>query len=666
MKMFRLTLAGVLPAFVLLVALKFSADAAPASQSAATQSWLIDDENVNYHVWQPVSPLYDGNGDATAAVAVPFQSRQLSFTDRVACQRAIEEVYWRHRIWPRNRGARPPLDAVMSQAAIEKKVQDYLRDSVLLEEQWQKSITPEQLQAEMERMAEHTKQPEVLRELFAALGNDPFTIAECLARPTLTGRLQFARAEGRDEPLESSSATAQERMPDMIAAANTNYTLPAISGQSSDCIDDNWTATSTINVPKQRRDHTAVWTGSEMIVWGGLGPQDAIFLTGGRYNPSTDSWINTSTTNAPTARWVHTAVWTGSEMIVWGGLGPQGTALLTGGRYNPGTDSWTATSTTNAPGPRTGHTAVWTGSEMIVWGGGGPTGLLNTGGRYNPGTDSWTATSTTNAPGPRTVPTAVWTGSEMITWGGFDNSMGLNTGGRYNPGTDSWAATSTTNAPDARASHSAVWTGSEMIVWGGGGPTGLLNTGGRYNPGTDSWMATSTTNAPVARYWFTAVWTSSEMIIWGGTDSNNYFNTGGRYNPGTDSWTATSTTNAPAGRQLHSAVWTGSEMIVWGGSRQGPFLDTGGRYCAQGGIPAIALETAARKRRGINTVRLTWSGATSTDIDVYRDGVLVVTTPNDGDYTDSTGDTGRARYTYQVCEAGTQVCSNEEVVVFKH
>ena len=66
--------------------------------------------------------------------------------------------------------------------------------------------------------------------------------------------------------------------------------------------------------------------------------------TGGRYNPSTDSWTATSTTNAPSGRNYHTAVWTGSEMIVWGGLMAR-TTLNTGGRYNPSTDSWTATST---------------------------------------------------------------------------------------------------------------------------------------------------------------------------------------------------------------------------------------------------------------------------------------------------------------------------------
>jgi hypothetical protein len=92
-------------------------------------------------------------------------------------------------------------------------------------------------------------------------------------------------------------------------------------------------------------------------------------------------------------------------------------------------------------------------------------------------------------------------------------------------------------------------------------------------------------------------------------------------------------------------------------------LNSGGRYCAQAGGP-ITLSAAKRKVEGINTVRLTWSGATSTDIDVYRDAVLIVTTANNGSYTDSTGDTGRAQYTYKVCEAGTSTCSNDVVVTF--
>ena len=78
----------------------------------------------------------------------------LTFADRAAYQRAIEEVYWHHRIWPKsNASANPPLEAVMSQAQMETKVEDYLRNSQAFEDYWQRPLTAEQLQAEMDRMA---------------------------------------------------------------------------------------------------------------------------------------------------------------------------------------------------------------------------------------------------------------------------------------------------------------------------------------------------------------------------------------------------------------------------------------------------------------------------------------------------------------------------------
>jgi N-acetylneuraminic acid mutarotase len=623
-------------------------------------------------------------------------NRTLTFAERVRFQRAIEEVYWRHRIWPKERpDPKPSLDAVMSQAQLETKVTDYLRKSQALEQYWQRPITAEQLQAEMDRMAKHTKQPEVLRELFDALGNDPFVVAECLARPALADRLlrnwyahdqrihgelkkraeadllahpaveQMKQTSGtyseielvrsdspceeasrgaehgvklnshewdetvqklaaifynrgaasqtyeaipvgvssvlreddaryyamavisktgdhlklgtiawHKEPLESWLARA-DKQPAMTVAAGVSYSLPKISDMADSCIDDTWTALP--GPPDGRVEHTSVWTGSEMIIWGG----NENLNTGGRYNPSTDSWTPTSNTNAPSPRGLHTAIWTGTEMIVWGGY--NGSTLNTGGRYNPTTDSWTATSTSNAPAVRGSHTAVWTGSQMIVWGGSSG-GYLNTGGRYNPSTDSWTATSTTNAPAGRIEHTAVWTGSEMIVWGGISDSGDVNTGGRYNPDTDSWTPTSITNAPIGRDGHTAVWTGAEIIVWGGGtGYPTFFNTGGRYNPSTDSWVATSTTNAPEPRDLHTAVWTgSNEMIVWGGQvdEPGGLTNSGGRYNPSNDSWTVTSTINAPIARDDHTAVWTGSEMLVWGGvyDQSPPFSDDGGRY----------------------------------------------------------------------------------------
>ena len=243
----------------------------------------------------------------------------LTFAERVAYQRAIEEVYWRHRIWPKERpDPKPSLDAVMSQAQLEKKVADYLRKSRALEDYWQRPITAEQLQGEMDRMAEHTKQPQMLRELFQALGSDPFVIAECLARPILAERL-FNSALHSDHATLAVSQRINSRKTE--ATRFRGYTLPMVATTrkvEGTCIDA-WEATSTVNAPTAREWHTAVWTGSEMIVWGGLA--GGYSNSGGRYNPATDSWTATGTINAPAGRARHTAVWTGSEMIVWGGTG---------------------------------------------------------------------------------------------------------------------------------------------------------------------------------------------------------------------------------------------------------------------------------------------------------------------------------------------------------
>jgi N-acetylneuraminic acid mutarotase len=357
---------------------------------------------------------------------------------------------------------------------------------------------------------------------------------------------------------------------------------------------DSWTAISTgAGVLEPRRSHSAVWTGTEMIVWGGFTYiEGALFYlrTGGRYDPATDSWTATSTgAGVPQASEKHTAIWTGAEMIVWGGMGGFEFYLNSGGRYDPATATWTPTSA--GPGVPTGreeHTAVWTGTEMIVWGGDNRDAddITNTGGRYAPSTDSWTATSTEGGTlTARRSHTAVWTGTEMIVWGGFDYSpIGrMNTGDRYDPLTDSWTPTSTDeNVPSERQFHTAVWTGTEMIVWGGHGglPQG---PGGRYDPASDSWSPVSAAaGAPTARYDHTAVWTGTEMVIWGGTDStyDPALRIGGRYDPVTNSWTPTSIgTNYPTARRNHTAVWTGTEMIVWGGQAQGMVnLTDGGRY----------------------------------------------------------------------------------------
>ena len=99
----------------------------------------------------------------------------------------------------------------MSQAQLEKKVAAYLRDSDVLQHSRHGPITAEQLQAEMDRMASHTKEPDVLREIFEALGNNSFVIAECLARPVLGENLLRKIHNDYQEPLDSRRASAENQ-----------------------------------------------------------------------------------------------------------------------------------------------------------------------------------------------------------------------------------------------------------------------------------------------------------------------------------------------------------------------------------------------------------------------------------------------------------------------
>ena len=318
-----------------------------------------------------LATFFIGSAHAAPAGAAGDGRRGLTLEERVAYQRAIEAVDWQYRIWPKeNPQPKPALEVVMPMAAIRAKVADDLRKSQALAAIWRRPITGAQLQREMERMARQTQQPERLAALWAALGNDPYVIAECLARPSLANRLIRTWYAG-DEPFAAWWQTTAPEIPMEHRPMGDRYRLPEIGAGGVECQDDTWRPTA--GPPDPRTAHTAVWTGTEMIVWGGnLSPNRS--NTGGRYDPATDTWAATSLDGAPSARSSHTAVWTGTEMIVWGGGFP---FTITGGRYDPATDTWMATSVVGAPSARSSYTAVWTGTEMIVWGGG-----TSTGGRY--------------------------------------------------------------------------------------------------------------------------------------------------------------------------------------------------------------------------------------------------------------------------------------------
>jgi N-acetylneuraminic acid mutarotase len=337
-----------------------------------------------------------------------------------------------------------------------------------------------------------------------------------------------------------------------------------------------WQAMSSAGAPAGVEGHTAIWTGSEMVIFGGMAgtePTDQ----GARYSPTTDTWTALPG-GGPSARERHVAVWTGTEMIVWGGSGPNLTRLNDGARYDPTTNTWTPMSDLGAPSARRDATAVWTGSEMIVWG-----GLADDHGAYNPTTDTWRTVSNAEAPNPtrRAFHSAIWTGSRMIVWGGeTDCNPGpcavTTRGASYDPASDTWQPLGTSDEPANRLAHSAVWTGTEMIVWGGHTDTSNffyargLNIGAAYNPTTNSWREVSTNCGPAGRYGHAAVWTGTDMIVWGGYsmgfNSRTFRNSGALYRPDTDSWQHMASSSAPSSTTLHRAVWDGSRMIVWGRS----------------------------------------------------------------------------------------------------
>ena len=195
------------------------------------------------------------------------------------------------------------------------------------------------------------------------------------------------------------------------------------------------------------------------------------------------SWTPIATNGAPSPRCFHTAIWTGSEMIIWGGRS-NATYLNTGARYHPVSNTWTAITNTGAPTARAGHTAVWTGAEMIIWGGRNGSTYYNTGARYNPVSNKWTAVTTVTPPSARANHAAVWfhtIANTMLVWGGLNGSTYYADGARYDP-SSGWQSAPSSNAPSARANHTAIWAteAAEAIIWGGRSNTTYLNTGAAF------------------------------------------------------------------------------------------------------------------------------------------------------------------------------------------
>ncbi|MEM7363125.1 MAG: Ig-like domain-containing protein [Pseudomonadota bacterium] len=145
-------------------------------------------------------------------------------------------------------------------------------------------------------------------------------------------------------------------------------------GAIYDPVADQWTPLAAPHVEPGRTGHLAVWTGRELIVWGGYEINNGARValgSGFRFDPSTSEWevINGAPELSP--RYQMVSAWTGSELLVWGGLEDVNAPLSDGAAYDPETDVWTRLPEQNAPSGSIGKTlGVWTGRDFIVWNGG--------------------------------------------------------------------------------------------------------------------------------------------------------------------------------------------------------------------------------------------------------------------------------------------------------
>ena len=301
----------------------------------------------------------------------------------------------------------------------------------------------------------------------------------------------------------------------------------------------------------------SVWTGAEMLIWGGsaftAATGEVPIDDGAAFSPLTGAWRTLA--DAPVqGRTYPAVVWTGSEMIVWGGS-QNGALVGDGAAYNPATNTWRTLPTAPIP-PAMKSAVAWTGTDMLVVGG------LNGDGSaaaYTPSTDTWRqlADAPNNVTPP--YPSAVWTGDVVLVpivpvEGNLQAQLAS-----YQPATDTWAAlgalpsqflvgTGESGQQDRTSLVLSFESGVEGVrLDRTGAVTGALSGRPDDAPRTAAWLP---------------IWTGDEVLIWGGGAIGNV------YNPSTDSWAT-----FPAGdlnpRSDGAAVWADGVLITWGGfSRQ--------------------------------------------------------------------------------------------------
>ena len=340
------------------------------------------------------------------------------------------------------------------------------------------------------------------------------------------------------------------------------------------CTSEIWREITLPGRTEARTGHVAVWTGAELLIWGGravttLDQQSHGRNDGLRIDLANGEASAISLAGAPEPRANAHGVWTGDRFLVTGGTVPYG--MLDepqgGGEYDPGNDAWAPVSD---PEPRRNlDAAVWTESELILWGGAAsvpPSGEPYTAGdAYSIETRTWRKLATAGAPSGY-LAVMIWTGREVLLWS--DGGASGFEGRGYVPINDTWFEVS---VPPGGWGGPPVWTGKEVLFWSGSNPT----PGGlRYSPETDTWSPMSPEGAPTRRsslgqgdVSYTASWIKGRLLIYGGSSasSDGFAHDVAAYDPETDTWSSIPIECGPPPRIYHTATVVGDTLVIWGG-----------------------------------------------------------------------------------------------------
>lgn len=323
-----------------------------------------------------------------------------------------------------------------------------------------------------------------------------------------------------------------------------------------------------------RFQQAAVWTGDEMVVFGGNDGGAGSGNAGGAaaYSPATGSWRQLAdppddVSGAPVA------VWTGSEVVAFGGPPEGGTH---GAVYDPQADEWrpVASSVLGTAVSSVTH-ATWTGTQVLLVGASGPRGERGAA-LYDPATDRWTGLP--DAPEALPEGKAVWTGTELVLVG-TDEGSGSRAPQRLyalalDPATATWRT-----LPDAplaaRGQALVAWTGREIVVGGGHafdrpGHYGDQSDAAALDPATGTWRLLP--DAPVP---FEGIDRYDDVTVGGWVIAFLNFDPADRVlvlDPETGEWRRATAPDRPAllagespGRREAPVVSTGSSALVWGG-----------------------------------------------------------------------------------------------------